>query len=280
MNAANEPNQRGDTMDQHYFVFREPANINELKALLLLRYSVYRASRLHKFCPENEAGIDLDCYDLYSRHFGLYEHSGATSRPVGYVRMVTDKEGTFHDELFRLAGQSPSLFEKINRVPPNPFPVMNYAPDSEQIGEYYNDAKARGEMFVEVSRLSLDGRIRGLKVVTNFVSSIFAAYQAMDVDHAIISCHSEHSVFYQHFGAKGFAGSQPFYCEQYDGAATSLLLLSPKTLPDTMKERVLQMAEAFRITGRICYDPSNPQQFYAPLGSYMESRPVFTAIAA
>ena len=55
-----------------YFVFREARSTSELEALFRLRYKVYQNSRLHCFEPANEYGINLDCYDLRARHFGLY----------------------------------------------------------------------------------------------------------------------------------------------------------------------------------------------------------------
>jgi len=74
---------------QSYFVFRQAQSVDELRALLKLRYKVYRESRLQQFVPENECGIDLDGYDLRSRHFGLFKNN---SHPIGYMRVVEDND--------------------------------------------------------------------------------------------------------------------------------------------------------------------------------------------
>ena len=77
-------------MDQHYFIFREPESVEDLKQLFRLRNRIYQGSRLHSLAIENELGFSIDCYDLNSHHFGLYEYLGEQSQPVGYVRIVTD----------------------------------------------------------------------------------------------------------------------------------------------------------------------------------------------
>lgn len=249
-------------MQNKYYIFREPKNFDELKALLLLRYKVFRESRLEKFVVENEACINLDCYDLYSRHFGLYAHDGDSSRPVGYVRMVTDEEGTFRDELFELAKSIPSLYEKVNRIPEEPFPIMNYCPYRNDIREYYVNLKLRGEKLVEAGRLSLVNSVRGLKIATNFIASIFASFLVHDVDKTILACRPNHQNIYNLFGAVVFNSTIEFQCDEADSSA--LLLLSAKNLPESMKEKVYKMAVAYRATGSICYNPSNPDNYYAP----------------
>lgn len=249
-------------MEQHYFIFREPETLDELKALLRLRYSAYMASRLNKFIEENQTGMDLDCYDLYSRHFGLYEHTGSSSRPVGYVRMVTDEPGTFRNDLFALAKSIPELYEKVNCIPTEPFPMMNYCPYADDIRRYRENAKLAGEMLVEVGRLSLDDSIRGLKIAVNFVSAICASLPMHGVDEALVTCVSNHEAMYRSCGGRIFHSANIF---EVHGAGVCLLLLSAKNLPHSMKERVDHMREAYERTGRICYNPSQPESYYEPV---------------
>ncbi|MBI5022091.1 MAG: GNAT family N-acetyltransferase [Ignavibacteriales bacterium] len=260
-------------MQNKYYIFREPNNFDELKALLLLRYRVFRESRLEKFVSENEAGIDLDCYDLYSHHFGLYEHDGDRSRPVGYIRMVTDQPGTFRDELFDHAKSIPSIYEKVNRIPKEPFPVMNYCPYRNDIREYYANMKLQGEKLVEAGRLSLDNSVRGLKIATNFIALIFASFLVHNVDKTILACRPNHKNIYNLFGAIVFDSTIEFQCDEADSSA--LLLLAAMNLPDSVKEKVYKMAEVYKKFGRICYNPSEPENYLPPLGAYMKSKPVF-----
>jgi hypothetical protein len=267
-------------MEQHYYIFREPTTFDELKALLLLRYKVFRESRLEKFVEENEACIDLDCYDLYSRHFGLYEHEGNSARPVGYIRMVTDDMGTFRDELFELAKSIPSLYEKVNRIPKEPFPLMNYCPHADLIKHFYEELKSDGGKLIEASRLSLDRSVRGtsisdFKIAHTFIAAVYASFLTYGVSNCVLSCNANHQVLYKSYGSQIFIGTTQWH-NDLAGVDYSLLLLAAKNLPDSMKEKVYKMAEVYKKFGRICYNPSEPENYYAPLGSYMKSKPVFT----
>lgn len=262
---------------QHYFIFREPEDIEELKALLLLRYSAFMASRLNKFIERNSAGIDLDCYDLYSHHFGLFEHMGANSRPAGYVRMVTDQPQRFRDELFELSKRDPTLYENVNRIPEQPFPLMSYCPYGAEAMEYYLDLKSQGKILTETSRLSVDPSVRGASLIHNFVSAIHGYFIALGYHESLVACARGHEPFYRLFGGWQFP-----HTDLYDahGVPFALLLLGGEHLPDAMKERVGCMQNAYERFGRICYDPSHPDNFNPPLGAFIRSRPVFWPVAA
>ncbi len=259
-------------MEQHYFIYREPENFDELKVLLLLRYRVYRESRLQKFIEENEACIDLDCYDLYSRHFGLYEHIDDTSRPVGYIRMVTEETGTFRDELFELAKSIPSLYEKVNSIPRYPFPLMNYCPYVVELRKFYKEVKFQGDNLVEASRLSLDVACRGLNIISYFVAATIAQGKINCAEEALLACNRNHEAIYRRGGAEVFRGTKEF---DVKGAGSVLLLLSPNRLSVSMKAKVYKMAEVYKRFGRICYNPSEPENYYPPLGAFIKSKPVF-----
>jgi len=73
---------------ENTYCFREARNVEELYALLKLRYEEYRNSRLAGFCPENEYGLDIDEFDLRSRHFGLFQQSADGEKAIGYMRVV------------------------------------------------------------------------------------------------------------------------------------------------------------------------------------------------
>ena len=44
-----------------------------------------------------------------------------------------------------------------------------------------------------------------------------------------------------------------------------------------VKEKINAMRKVYERFGRICYNPLDPNNYYAPLGSYMKSKPVFIA---
>jgi hypothetical protein len=261
-------------MNEHYYVYRQPESIEELKQLLLLRYTVCRQSRIEKFIVENDAGIDLDCYDVNAYHFGLFEHVEKVSRPVGYVRMITDHKGPLANHIRSIASEVTILEKRTSDVPTSPFPLLTCSPDATRIFEFYKEQQAKGAMVIEVSRLSLERSARGLRVASHMVGSTFAAGMVYGVGHALMFCHVLHEKFYHQYGFERFRDTTDFYTTYHSICLTG----SPERLSEAMHDSVLQMAEAYDTTGRICLYPNHPGQYFSPTESYVFSRPLFTAI--
>src|SRR5713101_2026255 len=159
-------------MNKHFFILRQPESINELKSLLLVRYSAYRQSRLHNYVTENEAGIDLDGYDLSSLHFGLFEHDWKTSRPVGYMRVVTGERRLFHDDILEIAELVPQLIRQVSTIPGEPLPIFDGNPYKDLLRKFYEAEMCAGKKVVEPSRFSIDKSVRGREVSRFMVSAV------------------------------------------------------------------------------------------------------------
>ncbi|MBK9488548.1 MAG: GNAT family N-acetyltransferase [Haliscomenobacter sp.] len=78
-------------MEKH-FTFREITDRNELKKAFRLRYEVYEQSRMQFLLTPNEAKMDLDVFDLHSRHFGFFHNHEI----AGYIRIVVDRKSYFN----------------------------------------------------------------------------------------------------------------------------------------------------------------------------------------
>ncbi|MFN0157508.1 MAG: hypothetical protein ACKVRP_05465 [Bacteroidota bacterium] len=265
-----------------YFVYREPESIDELKSLLLLRYSVYRQSRLKHLAPENKYMINMDSHDLNAKHFGLYEHIDGSSRPVGYIRMVTDGAGPWANEIQQIVHSLPELTIESNTNLAEPLPLMEYVPDIEALRKLYVGCKRKGEHLVEPGRLSLDHSVRSLgisghvRTSSNMVASTFAAFMVDGVSKAVLTASLTHKGFYEQFGFTRTPGVSDWFWEDA-GENRCCLIGSPESLPEPMKEKVLRMAEAWSNTRRICFHPSANEQFFAPTHSYISSRPALRA---
>jgi hypothetical protein len=260
-------------MEQTYFVYREPESIEELKSLLLLRYSVYMESRFQRYKEKYKSmGIELDCYDVRARHFGLFKHENGTSRPVGYIRMVLDEEGPWSEEIRAIAEEVSGLAEIVNETPSVPFPLMTYFPDAEIVNQHYLMAKRSGRRTVEAGRLSLGKTVRSISIARNMVSATVSFVLVNSIHDVLVTCVPSHSAFYYPFGFETCAGTEDHFCEE---TRTSLRCLHGhrENVSHRLKPSVLRMAEAYYNTSRICFSPSNPEQFYAPTQCYIPSRP-------
>ena len=54
------------------YYFREIQGREEMLSWLKLRYTIYNSTRCAGFLSENELEIDVDSYDLQSKHYGLF----------------------------------------------------------------------------------------------------------------------------------------------------------------------------------------------------------------
>jgi len=249
------------TRSGSYFVFREAANAEELLALLRLRYRVYRDSRLTKFCAENKEGIDLDAYDLRSKHFGLFLHSdGLDACPVGYERVVEDRFKGVEDNLATILRWYPSIATEFRSNNQSIFPLLDYFPCAGSVSAIYRRCRIQGKKLVEPGRFALEQRVRSIAIARQFVTMIFAGLRADGVGYAILTCSPTHERFYSQFGFRRLsgAGAKRIVCK---GVSWVCLLGSADGLPDGVKDRVLAMVNVYRRTGQICYNPSNPDCF-------------------
>jgi hypothetical protein len=253
-------------MVHHHFSFRPPHSLEELRSLLKLRYSIYRGSRLYKFCPDNNLGIDLDYYDPYALHFGLYEHFSYSSQPMGYIRMVMDEAGPFYFDILRIASEDASISSSVFQIPPTPYPVMTYAPNTESMQSLYREITLKGERLVEPSRLSLHPSIRDFHVADFLIASTFAVTRAHGVNNAILSCTEAHSRYYRRNGFHIYPGTSIFNTPKYGGHGAILLLLLDvqNILPSLQNGTIIKMAEIYERTGETRYKPDQTERCMTP----------------
>lgn len=118
------------TQKSGLFAFREIQNETELMAVFRLRYDVYcQQTHLRQLLSENEARVDVDGFDVFSRHFGLFHLLEGTEKLVGYLRVIEQQK-------FPLVEQ---LLEKLKTgrgldISPRPylFYFQKKFPDAEQ----------------------------------------------------------------------------------------------------------------------------------------------------
>ena len=59
-------------MKTNTYIFREAASQAELKVLFQLRYKVFK-TQYPTLLPDNESGVDMDCFDTKALHFGIFQ---------------------------------------------------------------------------------------------------------------------------------------------------------------------------------------------------------------
>jgi putative hemolysin len=85
------------TQNDTIYIYREAESQEELEELLKLRYRAFANTKgvFSRTAQEKEYGIELDEFDAFSQHFGLFSQENSVKKPIGYVRLIGEKETKF-----------------------------------------------------------------------------------------------------------------------------------------------------------------------------------------
>ena len=85
------------------YAFQEITEEKELLAAFRMRYQTYQEQPdLCVLTPENAANVDIDAYDIYARHFGLFKmHSEYNRELIGYVRLIEIRKNQEIESIIR-----------------------------------------------------------------------------------------------------------------------------------------------------------------------------------
>lgn len=247
---------------RNYYVFREATTVEELKALLQLRYRGYHQSRCTNIIDKNESGLDLDYYDLQSKHMGFFQLKGKETIPLGYMRLIEDDLTNAAPMIWELAEEHPELVEKLKEKPESPLPFLSISPDSKAINDFYNKACADGKKIVEGSRFVFDKSVRS-RGFPKFVleSAVAITLFSQDFEYAMLGCLPRHGSFYSLFGFEPFSGYEDF---PYGALRSCILKNTKESIPDKIRSKIEKMAATFCQTGILCHFPENANLFHMP----------------
>lgn len=228
------------------FAYREIRTEPELLEVLRLRYRVYRACRLHGFCPPNSEGIDVNCWDATARHFGLYRETASGRTLIGCFRVV-DESVTAHDLTEYVAASSAIAATAFRSPPAYPLPMFSYSPECEAIEDDYRQWTRSGEHVVEVGRLCLLPEFRRLDLArliaeTTLGHGFFGSY---NVDRAVFTVDLHHARFYERYGFAEITG----YTWVHSEAAGVAMMATAADVPSRVVPRLTDLAQRFKQQG-------------------------------
>ncbi|HHB51596.1 MAG TPA: hypothetical protein ENK75_00910 [Saprospiraceae bacterium] len=248
--------------NNRYYVLREDKDLAELELFLKHRYLAFKESKYGKMVNDNNYNLDIDGYDLQSRHFGLFEYSGRSSRVVGYVRLVQDKVGPQLKDVWQLSVRYPDLIDNIDFDVNYPFPSMKYLEDNSSFVEAYE----KYGKIVEASRLSMHPSVRTLSLASFVIQAITAiTYTNFDINAGLVSCKLSHLGFYRKLGCILLGKST------YNGEPTYVLANPYDRLPDDFKATAERIGKAFEKYKEVHYYPKRAGVF-SPLLSYVNKQ--------
>ena len=217
-NASNEQEFWGE----------EVSDFETLIRCFQLRYNEYSNINLGAFVEPNLHNLDIDNYDLYSRHWIL---TNKNRDILGYGRIVTGKPTFFAEEIKSLAQR-----KGLKDFDPN-FEFSNYTCAYDNIPKTLkkNILKLEREIkVVETSRLIIIDKSNALRYAIFLVES--AIGQALiEADMIISSCLKNQVKLYERYGYGYLEGG-----ESYDikGTEFASMYLTKKMILEKHRARI------------------------------------------
>lgn len=244
------------------FVVREPRNLEELEALLRLRYSVFQKSELRFLLQENETGIDVDAWDKHAWHLGLYKQTSTNCQPVGYMRFIHNGPQRAH-LVYALGRKYPTVSGTIAKVPCQSYPFLGRSNSlqSKDILERF-ESLAQGKL-AETSRLAMLESERSHQTCRFLLESGIAICNLEKGISMVFEVISHHAKCYEKYGFR------TIYATNYNELSSGSVLLYASTSDLEQKHlpRLHHMAKAFKEGKEIWLNPDDPENYHAPINT-------------
>lgn len=231
------------------YTFREITEKEELEELFKMRYEIYSECKLNGFVKKNKYKIDIDYYDINSRHYALFYNNSI----VGCLRVVLPKDIIFQDRVLEIGRKYSMMNGSYNTtIDKLPFPFLGYDETPQSYWDYYNSCSLKNEKFIEASRLILHPEHRTIRSSKFLIECAMVDYILLSkgLNHAIISCIDNHSSFYKHYGFCEINNSDG---NQFPGVigTTLSIPLTISSIPQKHHTRFHKMANEFKANNKI-----------------------------
>ena len=175
--------------------FREIQSPEEMMSWLKLRYTIYNSTRCAGFLSENDLEIDIDAYDLQSKHYGLFVEEADQQKLIGGLRIIQNRPVLSSIRILKKL----NLMEFCQEKPEEVLPSLSYFPDDKET--HFSPLLANNPLATEGSRLVLNKEYQSLRLAKFIISNaIILHMMAKDDWVAFVSCNPLHARLYRSFG--------------------------------------------------------------------------------
>jgi predicted GNAT family N-acyltransferase len=235
------------------YTFREITEADELEKAFRFRYKVYTGCTNICFLKPNENSIDVDTFDLHSRHYGIFTQGGEI---VANIRVVLDKNEFHNDNVYDIAKKNNVLSESINSIKEImkaevcDYPFLSYSSVPKSVKSDYMELRTNNVGFAEAGRLIIKEEYRGIRLSSLLLDCAMVLFILIchENKYAVLCCDEHHRLFYEKYGFRPFGDGQ-----QYDIYGTNKLsmYLCPEVLPENLKIKFQEISAEYLITGKI-----------------------------
>ncbi|HMQ46235.1 MAG TPA: hypothetical protein PKA00_02305 [Saprospiraceae bacterium] len=245
---------------QSYCVLRPARTMDEIKTLFHLRYQGYLNSDCAALVRQNPLGFEIDEYDPYAQHLGLFQVVGKKQVAIGYMRQVQATKTDYAPMIQELANAYPGAATRLHLEVQHELPLLACCQNIAEVEHFYQVMTARGARFAEASRFVFAPHIRAAGyarfVVEGSAAFVFDHY---GYDYSIIACHPHHAPFYESYG---FFKLLDGNANDYNGLKASILVLDNKDLSGEKGERIRQMGRVCQNMNELYLLPNQKNIFY------------------
>jgi hypothetical protein len=238
--------------------FREITKPAEMEKLFRLRYEVYSESGMSPFLKPNVHRIDMDVYDLHSRHFGIYLNNDL----IAGVRAVIDKGDYYNPDVYEIgrkygvyADDKSSQVELLRSDYPD-FPFLSYPTVPVDVKQFYEEQKKDKKVFMS-SRCVIDANHRGLKTIQFLTESILTIGILLcgeKAGMAVTDVSVPHSKFYPRYGFKSIENAPVYFLWDFSIVTLTIFLstnLAVSSIPQYLHPKFEAMIEEYNRTKMI-----------------------------
>ena len=162
---------------------------------LKLRYTIYNSTRCAGFLSENDMEIDVDAYDLQSKHYGLFVEEADQQKLIGGLRIIQNRPVLSSIRMLKKL----NLLQYCEEQPEEVLPILSYFPDEKE--EHFSPLLTKDCLATEGSRLVLDKDYQSLRLAKFIISNAIILHMMEEEDWvAFVSCVPLHARLYQSFG--------------------------------------------------------------------------------
>jgi len=180
------------------FKFRASRDSSELEQLLKIRYRAFRNARNFEVVSFIRSGMELNSYDPYSHHLGLFGiDQNGMEVPVGYIRLITTESSPQNDQIFEIINNDRELERSLLINREEFFPSVKVLPGLKRYIDLSDDGI---ETFTEPSRLSFSPLIRSARLVVSLALASFAYSLKIKKKNSILTTRDNHAKMYRLLG--------------------------------------------------------------------------------
>ena len=186
--------------------FKEVQEAEALEECFSLRDEYFNNPRHKVLLKNNAAGIDIDEYDIYARHWAVYTEEGEL---IGYARIIQEDVNLQIAPAIKAIAKKYAIEDICNRDKAQAFPLSEYqdSGSAQTIQSLHN----RDQAIVELSRFVVK-RGHSSRISTFMVEAglgIYAYY--FKIRTIILACMISHEQFWTRYGFKRIEANETYY---------------------------------------------------------------------